>query len=78
MRENRLSGSEGGGVNPIAAPYPYFIDVWTEDSASSRRSEMFLTMRDASDNMFAPRSFDISLGKPVHKHRVPTGPKQEI
>jgi hypothetical protein len=23
MRENRLSGSEGGGANPIASPYPY-------------------------------------------------------
>ena len=24
MRENRLSGSEGGGTKPIASPYPYF------------------------------------------------------
>jgi hypothetical protein len=23
MRENRLSGSEGGGTKPIVAPYPY-------------------------------------------------------
>ena len=23
MREIRLSGSEGGGANPIASPYPY-------------------------------------------------------
>ena len=23
MREIRLSGSEGGGPNPIASPYPY-------------------------------------------------------
>jgi hypothetical protein len=23
MRENRLSGSEGGGTKPIASPYPY-------------------------------------------------------
>jgi hypothetical protein len=23
MRETRLSGSEGGGANPIASPYPY-------------------------------------------------------
>ena len=23
MRENRQSGSEGGGANPIASPYPY-------------------------------------------------------
>ena len=23
MRENRLSGSEGGGAKPIATPYPY-------------------------------------------------------
>ena len=25
MREIRLSGSEGGGPNPIASPYPYLI-----------------------------------------------------
>jgi len=25
MREIRLSGSEGGGPNPIESPYPYFI-----------------------------------------------------
>jgi len=24
MREIRLSGSEGGGPNPIESPYPYF------------------------------------------------------
>jgi hypothetical protein len=23
MRETRLSGSEGGGPNPIESPYPY-------------------------------------------------------
>jgi hypothetical protein len=23
MRENRLSGSEGGGAKPIDSPYPY-------------------------------------------------------
>ena len=23
MRENRTSGSEGGGVKPIISPYPY-------------------------------------------------------
>ena len=23
MRENRQSGSEGGGTKPIASPYPY-------------------------------------------------------
>jgi hypothetical protein len=23
MRETRLSGSEGGGANPIVSPYPY-------------------------------------------------------
>ena len=23
MRENRLSGSEGGGAKPIVSPYPY-------------------------------------------------------
>jgi hypothetical protein len=23
MRENRQSGSEGGGAKPIASPYPY-------------------------------------------------------
>jgi hypothetical protein len=23
MRENRLSGSEGGGAEPINSPYPY-------------------------------------------------------
>ena len=25
MRENRLSGSEGGGAKPIVSPYPYYI-----------------------------------------------------
>jgi len=25
MRENRTSGSEGGGAKPITSPYPYFI-----------------------------------------------------
>ncbi len=34
MRENRLSGSEGGGVNPIAAPYPYFIGPWPQDTTA--------------------------------------------
>ena len=24
MRENRTSGSEGGGTKPIVSPYPYF------------------------------------------------------
>ncbi len=23
MRENRMSGSEGGGAKPIVSPYPY-------------------------------------------------------
>ncbi len=23
MRETRLSGSEGGGLNPMSSPYPY-------------------------------------------------------
>ena len=27
MRETRLSGSEGGGPNPIASPYPYGYDA---------------------------------------------------
>jgi hypothetical protein len=27
MRENRQSGSEGGGTKPIASPYPYFSFV---------------------------------------------------
>ena len=27
MREIRLSGSEGGGTNPIASPYPYLNDA---------------------------------------------------
>jgi hypothetical protein len=26
MRENRQSGSEGGGANPIVSPYPYLSD----------------------------------------------------
>lgn len=25
MRENRMSGSEGGGTNPIVSPYPYLM-----------------------------------------------------
>ena len=25
MRENRLSGSEGGGAKPIVSPYPYLL-----------------------------------------------------
>jgi hypothetical protein len=29
MREIRLSGSEGGGANPIVSPYPYLSGVFT-------------------------------------------------
>ena len=25
MRENRMSGSEGGGAKPIVSPYPYML-----------------------------------------------------
>jgi hypothetical protein len=36
MRETRLSGSEGGGANPIASPYPYPVKV----SSHNRRCEI--------------------------------------
>jgi hypothetical protein len=28
MRENRTSGSEGGGMKPIISPYPYRQKSW--------------------------------------------------
>jgi hypothetical protein len=32
MRENRLSGSEGGGAKPIVSPYPYSIShLWRSE-----------------------------------------------
>ena len=38
MRENRLSGSEGGGTKPIASPYPYYISrLQREDFADLTR-----------------------------------------
>jgi hypothetical protein len=27
MRETRMSGSEGGGTNPIVSPYPYRVPL---------------------------------------------------
>src|SRR2546425_5370815 len=33
MRENRQSGSEGGGANPIVSPYPYPVSFHTVSTA---------------------------------------------
>ena len=37
MREIRLSGSEGGGANPIVSPYPYLEE--RESAFCSRERE---------------------------------------
>jgi hypothetical protein len=38
MRENRPSGSEGGGANPIVSPYPYLervMELWLGQNGDS-------------------------------------------
>ncbi len=47
MRENRQSGSEGGGAKPIASPYPYHISrLWRlePEFSHSFRSDRMLAL----------------------------------
>ncbi len=38
MRENRQSGSEGGGAKPIVSPYPYPQKLIAQRFSSERES----------------------------------------
>jgi hypothetical protein len=61
MRENRLSGSEGGGVNPIAASYPYFIEEQHLPLTSPRWGEMSdIRLLNGAGRLLKFRSINIS------------------
>ena len=47
MRENRQSGSEGGGTKPIASPYPYEKRVFLQPvkKESTKNSSLNLSIK---------------------------------
>ena len=62
MRENRTSGSEGGGAKPIVSSYPYFI----VNASACRGSPFEGAERDVRSNTLVDfRSFERSRRIPI-------------
>ncbi len=54
MRENRMSGSEGGGAKPIVSPYPYIRRQSRGEATLESSASIKMVIKESSDALSPP------------------------